>query len=580
MSGANIEPLADDDPVRLGTYRLLGRIASGGMGRIYLGRAAAGGGLVAVKTLLAEGDVSAIDRRRFAREVKVARRVRGDHTARVLAADPDAERPWMATEYIPAPSLAELVQRAGTLSGAAVRWVARGTVQALVGLHAAGIVHRDVKPQNLLLPASGPCLIDFGISHAQDLTRTSLTLGTIAFTSPEQARGERSTVASDVYSLGATLFHLAVGRAPYPDGEETLRLLTRVSEADVELDGLPAELAAVVVPCLALAPDDRPTSAEVLAEVTVDLAEAPTSTDAAGWLPQPWAELIETYARAGHELAAGSTCVREIVDRDTGIGAPPGHTPTRTFDDRHDGEEPETVDESIEDGDENLWDEWDEAFWNDPAEPTSRDVPAMSVRPSGRKSRVFVRTVQALMAGILVAIAVVLVLAYLEGRKMKELDSIDRAFLDLSVGDCLGSTPMEGGWATRAPEIVDCGRADAYVRVVAVGGPRSTCSPLGGAGDQWRHYLPEQTSVTVCTRRLFRVGQCTVGKRDVDGELNAVVTGAWDCRSRQLPEGYTELLKITAYPLTSSECRRDAQDTGEYLRYTVGPEETLCLLRL
>ncbi|MFJ3786771.1 serine/threonine-protein kinase [Streptomyces sp. NPDC090093] len=208
-SGADIQPLEDDDPVRLGRFPLIGRLAAGGMGRVYLGRSLTDGVLVAVKSPLAQAEVSAVDQRRFAREVKVARRAEGLHTARVLGADAEAERPWLATEYIPAPSLARLVSEAGTLAGTAARWVTRGAVEAIAELHRDGIVHRDVKPQNLLLPLSGPRLIDFGISHAADLTRTQLTLGTVAFTSPEQARGEPSTAASDIYSLGATLSSLS-----------------------------------------------------------------------------------------------------------------------------------------------------------------------------------------------------------------------------------------------------------------------------------------------------------------------------------------------------------------------------------
>ncbi|MEU8436908.1 serine/threonine-protein kinase [Streptomyces sp. NPDC029216] len=257
-SAADVQPLEDGDPVRLGRFPLIGRLSAGGMGRVYLGRSLTDGMLVAIKSPLAQAEISAVDRRRFAREVKVARRAEGLRTARVLGADAEAEWPWLAFEYIPAPSLAELVMKAGILAGPAARWVTRGAVEAVGELHRHGIVHRDVKPQNLLLPLNGPRLIDFGISHAADLTRTQLTLGTVAFTSPEQARGEPSTAASDIYSLGATLFHLLVGRPPYPAGMEMLALLTYVAEADVDLTGLPGELAPLVRDCLALRPGDRP----------------------------------------------------------------------------------------------------------------------------------------------------------------------------------------------------------------------------------------------------------------------------------------------------------------------------------
>lgn len=316
MAGARIDALSGDDPVTLGPYRLLGRLASGGMGRIYLARAG-GRGLVAVKTLLAEGRVSDTDRRRFAREVAVAQRVDSAFTARVRDADPDAERPWMAIDYIAAPPLSELVRSCGVLPASAVRWIAAGTAQALVTLHGVGIVHRDVKPQNVLLPLDGPRVIDFGISHASDLTLTGLTLGTIAFTSPEQARGEESTAASDVYSLGATLFLLATGRAPYGSDGDTLRLLARVQRGELDLTGLPKELVATIRPCLAAQPRHRPTPAELLARFREQQAGLPTTTSGTRWLPPRWTALIDAYADQGLEWAG---------DRAPG----PSHAPTVT----------------------------------------------------------------------------------------------------------------------------------------------------------------------------------------------------------------------------------------------------------
>ncbi|WP_189542873.1 protein kinase domain-containing protein, partial [Streptomyces gelaticus] len=164
MAGARVQALGSDDPATLGPYRLIGRLASGGMGRIYLARGGerGGRGLVAVKTLLAEGNVGETDRRRFAREVSLAQRVDSAYTARVRDSDANAERPWMAIDYIAAPSLAELVRTCGVLPASAVRWIAAGTAEALVTLHGLGIVHRDVKPQNVLLPLEGPRVIDFG----------------------------------------------------------------------------------------------------------------------------------------------------------------------------------------------------------------------------------------------------------------------------------------------------------------------------------------------------------------------------------------------------------------------------------
>ncbi|WP_236240198.1 serine/threonine-protein kinase [Streptomyces sp. CC228A] len=330
-AGPRLWPLGGGDPPVLGPYRLLGRLGAGGMGRIYLGRVGPGAPLVAVKTLLAEGDVSAADRKRFTREVALAQRIDNAYTARVVDADPAAPSPWMAIQYIPAPSLAELVRRGGHLPASAIRWIAAGTAQALDALHRQGVVHRDVKPQNILLPMDGPRLIDFGISHAQDITRTTVTLGTIAFTSPEQARGEPSTAASDMYSLGATLFHLAVGRPPYPEGENTLQLLLRVSRGELDLTGLPKELVPLVRPCLEANPHRRPRPEQVLQRFLAELTGLPTSRSGRRWLPPRWTEVIETYEQQGRAWQQDlSTHPGELAADRHALPVPPPE-PTRPY---------------------------------------------------------------------------------------------------------------------------------------------------------------------------------------------------------------------------------------------------------
>ncbi|MFI9585034.1 protein kinase [Streptomyces sp. NPDC052236] len=276
-----------------GPFTVLAELASGGMGRIYLARSP-GGRTVAVKTLLTDSED---DRRRFAREVVLAQRVRGVYTASVVDADATAAVPWMATEYIPAPSLRDLVEGCGTLGASALYWVAAGMAEALVSIHTAGLVHRDVKPSNVLLPIEGPRVIDFGISQSGDVTRTQAALGTVAYAAPEQARGEPTTAASDVFSLGATLFCLAVGRAPYRDGGAgpALEQLVRAARGELDVSGLPPELDALIMPCLALDPADRPTPAGVLAHCGARLGNRPDARGGEDWLDPAWIEAIERH---------------------------------------------------------------------------------------------------------------------------------------------------------------------------------------------------------------------------------------------------------------------------------------------
>ncbi|MCF3102175.1 serine/threonine protein kinase [Streptomyces roseoverticillatus] len=320
MAGIGIRPLGADDPTRLGPYRLLWRLTTGGMGRLYLARSAADGPLVAVKTLLAEGFVSDIDRKRFAREVDLARRIDSEYTARVLDADPRASRPWMAIEYVPAPSLGDLVREAGPLPPEALPRVAAGTVQALIALHGKNVVHRDIKPQNILLPLTGPLVIDFGISHASDRTTTSLTLGTIDYTSPEQALGRHSTERSDVFSLGATLFHLAVGHPPYPQTDDgPLQRLARVQTNQIALEGLPAELAPLIRPCLSAEPRRRPKLDDLLVKLLemADRASASARRNSEQPLPARWTALITAYEAHGRALSADRGGTTAMTDDHT-----------------------------------------------------------------------------------------------------------------------------------------------------------------------------------------------------------------------------------------------------------------------
>ncbi|QKW09731.1 protein kinase [Streptomyces sp. NA04227] len=265
-----MEPLLAGDPETIGAYRLVGRLGSGGMGEVFLGRAA-DGGLAAVKAARSEYAQDAEFRRRFAREVEAARRVDGRFTAAVLDADPAAVRPWFATEYIPGVSVTEAVAAGGPLPEEPLRALIAGAAAALEAIHRTGLTHRDLKPSNVLLAADGPRIIDFGIARSADhtqLTRTGMAPGTPGFMAPEQLRGEGIGPATDVYALGALLVFAATGEGPFGHGD-TLTLMYRTLEEEPRLDGVPDALRPMLARCLAKDPGARPSVASLRAEFSV-----------------------------------------------------------------------------------------------------------------------------------------------------------------------------------------------------------------------------------------------------------------------------------------------------------------------
>ena len=223
-----------------------------------------------IKTIKIEFAEEAGFRARFAHEVAAARRVSGVFTAAVVAADADADVPWLATAYVPAPSLTELVRTCGPLPVAATRWLAAGCAEALESIHVAGLVHRDLKPSNVLVSPDGPRVIDFGVARAAEriqLTVTRGAVGTPAYMAPEQARDTRqASAASDMFSLGATLLYAATGHAPY-QGETVMDVLVRLATEPPDLGGLPGELTDLVTSCLERSPRKRPSSAALLSQL-------------------------------------------------------------------------------------------------------------------------------------------------------------------------------------------------------------------------------------------------------------------------------------------------------------------------
>ncbi|MFD3758337.1 serine/threonine-protein kinase [Streptomyces sp. NPDC058622] len=218
-----IKPLAAGDPSRIGPYVLLGRLGAGGMGRVFLARSE-GGRTVTVKVVHEEHVSNAQFRARFRHEIDAARRVGERYTAPVLDADAEADRPWVATGYVPGLSLEQIVRRYGPLPVGSVHALADGLLHALQDIHSAGIVHRDLKPSNVMLTVEGTRVIDFGISRALEtsveslLTSTGLVVGSPGFMSPEQVRGQRAGAKSDVFTLGCVLMYAATGELPFGRG--------------------------------------------------------------------------------------------------------------------------------------------------------------------------------------------------------------------------------------------------------------------------------------------------------------------------------------------------------------------------
>jgi serine/threonine protein kinase len=299
MPQPTLEPLRRWDPERIGPYALLGRLGAGAMGQVYLGRSAASR-LVAVKTIKIELAEEAGFRDHFAHEVAAARKVSGLFTAAVVAADPEANVPWLATAYVPAPSLSRLVRAAGPQPVATIWWLAAGCAEALESIHGVGLVHRDLKPSNVLVAPDGPRVIDFGVARAAEriqLTVTRGAVGTPAYMAPEQARDTRqASMASDVFALGATLLFAATGHPPY-QGETVMDVLVRLATEPPDLTGLPAELADIIHACLERSPRDRPTSAAVLERAGPYIEGAPGVSAGHAFLADSAMALIREYQR-------------------------------------------------------------------------------------------------------------------------------------------------------------------------------------------------------------------------------------------------------------------------------------------
>ena len=343
--GQTMQPLAAGDPRQVGPYRIRARLGAGGMGQVFLGYSR-GGRAVAVKVIHRELARDPAFRTRFRREVAAASAVSGAYTAPVTAAGPDDDPPWLATVFVPGPSLAAAVAEAGPLPAAAVWGLAAGLVEALQAVHSCGLVHRDLKPGNVLLAIDGPRLIDFGIARALErtaVTSTGQIVGTPSFMSPEQVEGGRAGPATDVFSLGCVIVFAATGTGAFGDGP-AMSMLYRVVHAPPTLAELPGGLRELAAACLAKQPQDRLALAGLVEVIAAGQTSGPGTGPATFW-PVPVTGLIRSYqARLTADMpdtpAAADASLRTngagpggrppaLLPRGTTPGAPGPRSPLR-----------------------------------------------------------------------------------------------------------------------------------------------------------------------------------------------------------------------------------------------------------
>jgi len=304
-------------PDRLGDYRLLDRIGEGGMGVVFLARDQ-GHRTVALKVLRSGVAGDPMARRRLAREVETMRRVRSPHVAEVIDADLDGDLPYIVTRFVPGRTLDDLVTQDGPLRGQALASLASGLAEALVAVHAAGVVHRDVKPGNVMLFQGTPVVIDFGIAQGPDATRLTMTgmfMGTPGYLAPEVIEGRPSTEASDVHAWGATVAYAATGRPPFGTGPYE-GIFYRIVNGRADLAGVPAALLPLLAASLARDPAHRPPAVQLRAQAAV--------LDPGALVQYP----IHNGAPAGPRPAAGAGATRsDVPPAPPAAGGPVAYVP-------------------------------------------------------------------------------------------------------------------------------------------------------------------------------------------------------------------------------------------------------------
>lgn len=293
---SRIQPVQAGDPRRIGPYRVIGRLGTGGMGTVYAALDASGQQL-AVKVVHLSQAADEEFRARFRREVRLSRQVTGPCLVPVHDADADCPTPWLATPFVPGPTLDQYVAARGALHGAHLYALAAGTAAALAAVHGAGVIHRDVKPQNVILAPAGPRVLDFGIAHALDgtsVTRTGVMTGTPGWISPEHYRTGDVGPAGDVFAWGALIAYAATGRLPFGVGAPDA-VAFRVLSAEPDLQGMPDGLHALVAQALGKEPGDRPSATELSDACTALLASQATALTPHSLGPTLVSELVSSH---------------------------------------------------------------------------------------------------------------------------------------------------------------------------------------------------------------------------------------------------------------------------------------------
>jgi serine/threonine protein kinase len=309
-----MEALTAQDPARIGPFRLVARLGRGGMGRVYLGRDEKSGRHAAVKTIHGELAADPEFRTRFTQEVNAALRVRDEYIAEVVLADPAGAVPWLATAYVPGISVEDAVRKYGPMPAESVRVLGVCVARAVAAIHGVGLVHRDLKPGNVLLTAQGPKVIDFGIARGvgdEGLTKTGMVAGSPPYMAPEQLVSGEFGPASDVFSLGSILHYAATAAGPYGRGGAQELYARALAVGPVVAPDLPEVLAGPIARALAREPGARPSAAEFGALLEREPGEKPVP----GWLPSnvtqeiltQATEALNTASAAYNEMSSGAT---------------------------------------------------------------------------------------------------------------------------------------------------------------------------------------------------------------------------------------------------------------------------------